>query len=261
MNSSSLARRGDLNALQQRLGYSFTNPELLANALDLKRVSAQEGRGYDRLEKYGDRLLYPIILSLIEERYPNAPLCELTRMERVLVCNLNLAHLAVRLDLMSVLIHRYPNFIYVEKTLADLFEAIVAAIAKDAGAGSYLQGICRLHAVCKRLFHVDLELAQIDDPLRVFAHEIQTRWGEKVAHQWLPLTYAQQPIGYTCKLNLKRNAARALQLPKARPFIIGTGVTTEQSLRKAAGIGLLRLWPKRYPNSLPENGSFSWRIR
>lgn len=261
MNASRLARRGDLTALQERLGYCFSKAEYLEEALNLKRVSAQEGKGYDRLEKFGDRLLYPIILTMLERRYPQAPLCELTRMERVLTCNQNLAHIAVRLDLMSVLVHKYPNFIYVEKTLADIFEAVNAAIAKDAGVGCYLSGISRLYAVCERLFAVDIELAQVDDPLPIFTREVHHRWKEKVSHEWLPIHYEGQPIGYTCKLKLKSQTCAAMHIPRKTACVVGTGVTTEQSLRKAAGIALLRLWPKRYPHRLQDLQSFSWRIR
>ena len=254
--------QGELDSLQKRLGYSFTDISLLEQALDMSKVSAAEGRVYDRLEKIGDRLLYPITLHLIESTYPEAPLCEVTRMERILTTNQNLAHLAIRLDLISVMVKRNPGFIFIEKTMADLFEAISAAIAKDAGDGNYLEGIARLSKVCKHLFAVDLALAQIDNPFPMLANEAIRRWKATLRHDWISIKYQRQPVGYTCKIHLPKKAARIFALQnRSRPFIAGTGVTTEQALRKAAGLALIKLLPERFPNSLGELSSFSWRIK
>lgn len=262
MSTSRTARRGELSALQERLGYQFTDIRILKQALNLRKISATEGRGYDRLEKIGDRLLYPVILWLIQDTYDKAPLCEVTRMERVLTTNRNLAHLAVRLDLMPVLAQLYPEFVYVEKTLADLFESICAAIAKDAGSGDFLLGISRLRSVCRSLFAVDLALAQIDNPFPMLIYTAKRRWNQQIRHEWVSISYNKQPIGYTCKLYLKKKAAQAYGLAqKKNPFIAGTGVTTEQALQKAAALALLKLMPKRFPNDLPELGKFSWRIK
>ena len=62
------------DALAQRLGYSFREPLLLAEALTHPSVSGQKRRlarhGYERLEFLGDRVLGLVIAEWVLERFP-----------------------------------------------------------------------------------------------------------------------------------------------------------------------------------------------
>src|ERR671932_330877 len=72
-------RKAHPDALQERLGYSFQDPELLLRALT--HVSAPNGTeaSYQRLEFLGDRVLGLAIADMLYAAYPAAPEGELSR--------------------------------------------------------------------------------------------------------------------------------------------------------------------------------------
>jgi ribonuclease-3 len=125
---------GDFNKLYDVLGYSFANEELLILAL---RHRSAGGHSNERLEFLGDSILGMVIAHEVYRRYPGMREGEMSRMRSSLVNGETLASVSLNLTLNQHLIlgsgeeksggrERYS-------ILADVLEAIIAAIYLDAG--------------------------------------------------------------------------------------------------------------------------------
>jgi ribonuclease-3 len=121
-------------ALLSRLGYQFTPPGLLRQALTHRSHSAPHN---ERLEFLGDGVLNCVIASLLYERFPHLPEGDLSRLRANLVNQDTLSHIAAALDPGGELLmgegelksggFRRPSI------LADSLEAVVGAIFLDGG--------------------------------------------------------------------------------------------------------------------------------
>lgn len=147
----------ELQAVQERIGYWFENPDLLQQAF-IRRSYSQEYGGGDNevLEFIGDKVLDFIIVKLLSEEYgdyaenyddydPNEDCNEyisdcrenkLSEMKRVLVEGKTLAKRIDILDLSGYLIlgkGDQKNKVYNNASVKeDLFEAIIGAVALDS---------------------------------------------------------------------------------------------------------------------------------
>lgn len=129
------------DALQARLGHSFHRPELLDEALTHASWANERGpRGvtYERLEFLGDSVLSLLVSQALVARWPDDPEGVLSRRRAEVVCEASLAELADQLQLV-----RYVRLGAGQRTaglppsvLADVFEAVVAAVYLDAGPTS-----------------------------------------------------------------------------------------------------------------------------
>ena len=73
-----MGRKPDIAALEDRIGYRFTDRDLLARALT--HVSSATGwKSYQRLEFLGDRVLGLAVAELLYRAFPKAPEGELSR--------------------------------------------------------------------------------------------------------------------------------------------------------------------------------------
>ncbi|HEY9100292.1 MAG TPA: ribonuclease III [Thiobacillus sp.] len=120
--------------LQQALGYTFTQPELLVQALTHRSYGASNN---ERLEFLGDSVLNCTIARRLYEAFPSLPEGSLSRLRANLVCQDTLAEIAVTLKLGESLWlgegelksggFRRPSI------LADALESLFGAIFLDAG--------------------------------------------------------------------------------------------------------------------------------
>lgn len=121
-------------SLQQRLGYTFEQPELLARALTHRSFGYAHN---ERLEFLGDAVLGLTVSSLLYDRFAGSDEGDLTRVRASLVREESLHRAALMLNLPDVLrlsegeakgggAHR-PSI------LADALEAILGAIYLDGG--------------------------------------------------------------------------------------------------------------------------------
>lgn len=129
-----------LTALEQRLGYAFTNRALLEQALTHGSVSTDKTTNNERMEFFGDAVLDFIICEELFRNYPDRSEGELTEIKGDIVSRRALAQAAKRLDPDAALhlgkgITKYtqggkelPTSIY-----ANMFEALVAAVYLDSG--------------------------------------------------------------------------------------------------------------------------------
>lgn len=123
-----------LDALQQRLGYQFSQPALLQRALTHRSVGADHN---ERLEFLGDAVLQTAVSALLYERFAGSDEGDLTRARAHLVREDSLHRLALTLGLPEVL-----NLSEGESRgggaqrpsiLADALEALIGAAFLDGG--------------------------------------------------------------------------------------------------------------------------------
>src|SRR5947208_5971354 len=84
------------DALRDRLGYAFRQPELLRQALTHRSFGADHN---ERLEFMGDAVLNCVIAAALYTRFPQVPEGDLSRIRANLVNRDTLARLAAALDL------------------------------------------------------------------------------------------------------------------------------------------------------------------
>jgi ribonuclease-3 len=135
-----------LQALQQRLGYTCTQPELLRRALTHRSWGAAHN---ERLEFLGDAVLSLAISSLLFERFGESDEGDLTRVRAHLVREDSLHRVALTLGLPEVLRlsegEARGGGAQRASILADAVEALIGAVFLDGGYDP-------AHALVQRLF-------------------------------------------------------------------------------------------------------------
>jgi ribonuclease-3 len=133
-------RRPDLDPLFEILGYRFTDPQLLAEALTHPSAQARHSSprlSYERLEFLGDRVLGLVMAELLWRRFPDEAEGELTRRHAGLVRRESLVDVARALNLGTFLIlspgEDQAGARDNPSVLADACEALVAALYLDGG--------------------------------------------------------------------------------------------------------------------------------
>ncbi|MBR2850293.1 MAG: ribonuclease III [Clostridia bacterium] len=136
-------QRSDISTLEERIGYSFKNKNILKEALthssyanELK-ARKQEAVCNERLEFLGDSVLSVVVSEYLFEKFSSNPEGELTQRRALLVQSASLAAYSRSIGLGDHLYLGHGE----EKnrgrerqsTLENAFEALVAAIYLDAG--------------------------------------------------------------------------------------------------------------------------------
>lgn len=139
--------------LEENLGYTFNNPELLAHAL--KHSSSFEGKEVphsecnERLEFLGDAVCNMLVTEYLYKTYPEASEGEMTSMKGTIVSGHAWAQTAA--------IWKLGKFIRVgkgvavgggrfsENIVADAFEAVLGAVFLDGGLAEVLKIMERFH--------------------------------------------------------------------------------------------------------------------
>lgn len=164
-----------MKKLEENLGYSFKNRELLRNALSHSSYSNETHSplgSNERLEFLGDAVLSVIVADYLYKNFSNKPEGELTKLRASLVCEKSLCRFARELEIGEFLLlgkgeeqcgGRERNSI-----LADAFEAVLAAMYLDGG-----MEVCRKHV----LRFVKDELSHTED--EVF-HDYKTTLQEVI---------------------------------------------------------------------------------
>lgn len=135
-----------MNSAEAKIGYTFTDPGLLMQALTHPSYGGDyHVPHYQRLEFLGDAVLELYISEALYKAYPDQPEGKLTRMRADLVCEGTLSEAFRRLDL--------PRFVRLSvgedrsggrnkpSIQCDILEAIIGAIYLDGGrkpAGEFI---------------------------------------------------------------------------------------------------------------------------
>ena len=127
--------------LENCIGHAFENKDLLITALTHSSYAnenkAKSVQCNERLEFLGDAVLGVIVAEYLYSKFPDLPEGRMTRLRSELVCERNLSHVAVELNLGENLLlgrgeersggGRRPSI------LADAVEAVIAAVYLDGG--------------------------------------------------------------------------------------------------------------------------------
>ena len=129
-----------MNALEERLGYSFRNRALLETALTHSSY-ANENRASgivcnERLEFLGDSVLGVTVAAFLYRRFPDMPEGRMTRLRAELVCEQSLHRVALELHLGEYLRlgkgEEHNGGRDRPSILSDAVEAVIAAMYLDA---------------------------------------------------------------------------------------------------------------------------------
>lgn len=139
----------NLKTLEEKLGYTFVNKEWLQRAITHRSVQSRGLKNdYERLEFLGDAVLDLAVAQLLLDSYPDAREGELSKMRAALVNTASLADVARGLELGP-----YVRLSRGElasggaerpSILADVLEALMGAIYKEAGYEASFQCVSRL---------------------------------------------------------------------------------------------------------------------
>lgn len=126
--------------LESKIGYTFKNRKLLKIALTHSSFANESGGkfvSYERLEFLGDSVLGIITSDYIFRTFPHLPEGELTKLRATLVCEKQLCIFSQELGLKKFIkLSRGERHCMGQNRpsiLADVFEAICAAIYLDSG--------------------------------------------------------------------------------------------------------------------------------
>lgn len=141
-----------MKELEQKLEYTFRDPDLLQTALTHSSFSNETKEAKrpcnERLEFLGDSVLGLTVARYLYERYPDMPEGQMTKLRAELVCEQNLVAASDKLGL--------GEYLYLGRgeatgggrsrpsILADAVEAIFAAILLDGGIESAQAVVLRL---------------------------------------------------------------------------------------------------------------------
>lgn len=127
----------EMQAFQKRLGYRFSNPELLMRALTHGSVSSSTRPDNQRLEFLGDRVLGLVMATALLEADQKATEGQLAPRFNALVRKEACADIARQIDLGAVLKLGRSEMLSGGRRkhalLGDAMEAVIAAIYRDAG--------------------------------------------------------------------------------------------------------------------------------
>jgi ribonuclease-3 len=131
----------DIGELQNLIGYSFKNEELILRALTHSSFCNEQLIGnagdYERLEFLGDAVLEAVSSAFLFERYPGKKEGELSKIRASMVCEPSLAFCARDLKLGSFIRlgkgEERTGGRERDSIISDVMEAIVGAIFLDGG--------------------------------------------------------------------------------------------------------------------------------
>jgi ribonuclease-3 len=175
----------DLNDFEQRLGYTFTQRELLVRALTHKSYSHEAKQDdvhhNETFEFLGDSVLGFVVGDILFHRYPTLDEGALSKMKAYLVSATSLAAKARSYGMGDAILlgigEEKSGGRKKDSLLANLFEALIAAIYLDGG-------IDPARRLIEQSFVDDLEAIKADDLL---FHDYKTALQELAQGKGLPL--------------------------------------------------------------------------
>jgi len=125
-----------LSECELKLGYKFKNRELLQSALTHASGASHRLGSNERLEFLGDAILGKFVCETLFRRFPNYLEGDLTRIKSIVVSRSTCARLSDQMGLEPFLIlgkGMASTQSLPKSLLADVFEALIAAIYLDGG--------------------------------------------------------------------------------------------------------------------------------
>lgn len=128
-----------LERCERRIGYTFTNRNLLLSALTHASGAEHRLASNERLEFLGDAILGAVVCELLFLQYPEYLEGDLTKIKSIVVSRQTCAKISEALGLQECLIvgkGMSTSPAVPPSLLADVFESLVAAIYLDGGTAS-----------------------------------------------------------------------------------------------------------------------------
>ena len=130
-----------LEAFEKKIGYTFTNKDILLLALTHSSFANETKKGNhennERLEFLGDAVLDMVVSEHMYRIFPQMPEGELTKLRAGVVCEGSLAKLARQMDFGQYLLlgkgEESTGGRNRDSILADAFEAVIGAVCIDGG--------------------------------------------------------------------------------------------------------------------------------
>ena len=120
-----------METLQKNIGYTFQNISLLRQALTL--AHGNKAARYERLEFLGDRVIGLVVADMLLAHHKQENEGDIAKRFTALVREETLADLARQIGIPTALITDTEELRSNNSVLADVMEALTAAIFKDAG--------------------------------------------------------------------------------------------------------------------------------
>lgn len=174
MNVVPRVKKINLERLQKRLGYQFSDAQLLHTALTHRSFSADHN---ERLEFLGDSILNFTIAEALFERFPKAREGQLSRLRALMVKGETLAEIALEFEIGNCLNlgegELKSGGFRRASILADAVEAIIGAIYFDTSMGAVKALILAWFE--SRLSTLSLELNSTKDAKSILQEWLQGR--------------------------------------------------------------------------------------
>lgn len=129
-----------MHGLEQKIGYTFKNRDLLKTALSHSSYvnEAKDGsESYERLEFLGDSILSVVVAEYLYKNFSKLPEGELTKLRAALVCEKTLAEFSREMEIGKYMLLGHGEALCGGRErssiLADMFEAVLAALYLDGG--------------------------------------------------------------------------------------------------------------------------------
>jgi ribonuclease-3 len=231
-----------MNPLEQRLGYKFRNPLLLAEALTHPSLGYETQRHHfdnQRLEFLGDAVLQLIYTEFLFDTYPDFPEGELTKLRARLVSREGLRINADALDLGKYLMMGRGEEATGGRTrassLADAYEALMGALYLDSDYVTVRRIV--LTETRERLENLSLEDALANPKGRL----------QEILQSIAPLSPSYEIVEQFGPEHLKQFVSRIVW--EGRELGRGTGSSKKEAETQAARMALeKRLWELSVPN-------------
>jgi len=136
-----------LEECQETIGYRFRQPDLLRASLTHASGANTRLASNERLEFLGDSILGMVVVEQLYLRFPDSQEGDLTKIKSVVVSRRTCARMSRLLKLQDyVFLGRgmYVNGVVPTNILADVYEALVAAVYLDGGLDAAKPFILRL---------------------------------------------------------------------------------------------------------------------
>ena len=222
-----------MEAIEEKLGYSFKSRGLLMNALTHSSY-ANENRGRscesnERLEFLGDSVLGLVVADALYRRFPDLPEGRMTRLRARLVCEESLHRVAGELGLGEYMRlgrgEEHTGGRNRTSILADAVEALIAAMYLDGGMDVAHDFIARYI-----LSTLDTGRAVDGDSKTELQELVQRKSGSVLSYELLGESGPDHDKTFTSQVSLN-----------GRPIGSGSGRTKKEAEQAAARAALAEL--------------------
>ena len=229
----------DIEELQKRMGYRFSDPSLLRTALTHSSYANENLSGRidcnERLEFLGDSVLSLTVCNYLYRTYPDLPEGRLTVLRKNVVCQRALADYANQIGLGSFLLlgkGEAKDGREKPKLLEDAFEALLGAMYLDAGNFDTVTAFL-IPFVRAELRKVEEDLLPLEDYKTLLQQYVQQTPGEELRYELVSEEGPDNAKTFTVRVLVNSN-----------PFGTGTGSSKKEAEQNAAREALGHYLPK-----------------